>query len=456
MRNYKYKILQLLVCCLVFTGCDKYLDITPKGQRLLTTVDDYNQWLNSESLVFGVGSPYGIINYFADNVDVTSIKTPAVDEAELIYTWAEQFQFNLGVAPQLWGDHYAKINLYNTVLIGIDEATGGTSSKKNSLKAEALLGRAMEYFYLVNEYAKPYDPATADQDLAVPFVTSNDVTQQVPPRSTTAVIYKHIIDDLTAAIPDLPVDNSPNRFRGSTSAAYSILARVYFYARNYPEAQENAELALANTRAVMINYNSGFPASNLLSTHADVIYGRMVVAQAPPSLDHMRSFATNDLRVRAFYSSADNYTFVTRGATSYYPALRTPVMTYANFGTSVQEMKLIIAECAARSNNLTLALQHLDEVRKNRIATAGYVPFTSTNQEEVVQEVLKERSHELPFNGLRWFDMRRLNKEGKMGTVTRLDAQGNVIATLAPGSNRYTLQIPIQVISFNPGMQQNP
>lgn len=456
MKTYKYKIIQLLVCCLVFTGCDKYLDITPKGKRLLSTVDDYDQWLNSEALINSAGGSFGIINYFADNVDVVSIKTPPIDEAELIYTWAPQFQFNLSAPPLFWGEHYAKINLFNTVLIGIDEATGGTGSKKRSLKAEALLGRALEYFYLVNEYAKPYDPATADQDLAVPFVTSNDITQQTPPRSTTAVIYKHIMDDLNAAIPDLPTDNSANRFRGSAAAAYSVLARLHFFARNYTEAQKNAELALANTRAVMINYNTGFPATNILSTHADVIYGRMAAAQAPPALEFMRTFAANDIRVRAFYKSTDNYTFVTRGATSYFPNERTPVMVYANTGTSVQEMKLIVAECAARANNLTLALQHLDEVRKNRITTASYVAFTSTDQAEVLAEVLKERSHELPFNGLRWFDMRRLNKEGKMGTVIRYDNTGKEIARLEPSSDRYTLQIPIQVMSYNPGMQQNP
>ncbi len=94
-------------------------------------------------------------------------------------------------------------------------------------------------------------------------------------------------------------------------------------------------------------------------------------------------------------------------------------------------MKLIIAECAARSNDLTTALQQLDEVRKYRFATASYIPFQSNDQEEVFQEVLKERSHELPFNGLRWFDMRRFDKENRMGAVNRYDAQGNIIATPA-------------------------
>lgn len=456
MKRYQYILIPLLLCGFLLAGCDKYLEITPKGKRLLSTVADYDQWLNDESLVLGLAQPTNLFNYFADNVDYPNIPTPAVLSSDLVYTWDEQFSTDINVAPLFWGEHYAKINAFNTVIVGIDNAIAGTSSQKRSLKAEALLGRALEYFYLVNEYGKPYDSTTAATDLSVPWVTSNDVSQTVPPRSTVAAVYDQLISDLNAAIPDLPADNSTNRFRGSKSAAYSVLARIYFYARNYSAARTNAELAIQQSKATMIDFNGAGPASDRLSIHPDVLYGRMVIANATPTLELMRSFAANDLRVRKLYRSTDGYAFTTRGATIYYPGLVTPVFTYANTGTSLQEMKLIIAECAARSNDLTTALQQLDDIRKNRFATATYVRFQSTDQEAVLQEVLKERSHELPFNGLRWFDMRRLDKENRMDTVHRYNAQGGIVATLAPHSNRYTLQIPVQVLSFNPGMPQNP
>lgn len=450
------KHIHLLLCCLLFTGCDKYLDITPKGKKLLSTVADYDQWLNDQSLVFGLAQPFCLANYFGDNADVPTIPIPQTQVAELIYTWAPQFSTDLSISPAFWGEHYAKINQFNTVLAGIDAATGGTTSQKRSLKAEALLGRALEYFYLVNEYGKPYDSATAAHDLAVPFVTSNDITQVVPGRSTVAALYDHIIEDVNTALPDLPADNSANRFRGSTAAAYSMLARIYFYARNYTDAQKNAALALSSGRAVMINFNGTLPSTNLLGTHPDVIYGRMIIGQIAATLEFMQSFAADDLRIRKLYTSTDGYKYITRGATRYYPAFVNPILYYTNSGTSFQEMQLIIAECAARNNDLTVALQALDEVRKNRFPTATYVPYQSVNQEEVFQEVLKERSHELPFCGLRWFDMRRLDKENRMDTVYRYDAVGNIIATLPPHSERYTLQVPVQVLAFNPDMQQNP
>lgn len=456
MKRYSYILLLPILCCAVFTGCDKYLDIKPKGKTLLTRVTDYDQWLNDPSLFNSSVDPSGWTNYMTDNVDYVNVPTPQVTPRDLIYTWSLQFLTNLNSPPLLWGQHYAKINQYNTVLLGVDQATGGTASQKSSLKAEALLARALEYFYLVNEFGKSYDSTTVSKDLAVPFVTSNDVTQIVPPRSTVAEIYKHLIDDVNAAIPNLPADNSANRLRGSTAAGYSVLARIYFYAGNYTEARKNAELALASTRAVMINFNGTLPSSNLISIRPDVIYGRFVGGNLAADLDFMRSFTSDDLRVKMLYQNTDNYTFTIRGATIFFPAAVTPVLQDVNIGTSPQEMRLIIAEAAARSNDLATALQQLDEIRKNRIATASYVPFQSSDKQEVLQEVLLERNHELAFTGLRWFDMRRLDKENRMGTVNRYDATGKIIATLPLHSNRYTLQIPVQVLSFNPGMPQNP
>lgn len=441
---------------MVLSSCDQYLDIKPKGSTLLTTTTDYDQWLNDPDLGVAVSSPYCNLNLLGDNIDIPNITNPPTTTAQMVYIWSQQFSLVLNVSPEFWGFQYANINKFNTVLAGVDQATGGTNNQRRSLKAEALLGRAYEYFYLVNEYGNEYDSATAATDLAVPYVTSNDVSQATPARSTIAVIYQHIIDDLTAAIPDLPADNSANRLRGSKAAAYSVLARLYFYAGNYADARKNALLALENTRAVMMDFNGTLPAAPLLSIQQDAIYGRMAIGYLPATLDFMRSFEADDLRVKLLYYSTDGYTYITRGATNFVPYFITPSLQYTNIGTSVQEMKLIIAESAARSNDLTTALEQVNDIRKNRFTPATYQAVASADQATVLEAVLTERSHELAFAGLRWFDMRRLDKENKMSTVYRYDAQGNVIAELPPHSPHYTLQIPAQVLSFNPDMPQNP
>lgn len=456
MRHNRYIIVLIAVFYLSLIACNKFLDVEPKGFTLLKTVSDYDQWLNDD--IGALETVPQDLNILADNVDKPSVSVPPGGK-DLVYSWALQFSSDLNTAPNFWGQHYANINKYNTVINGIDKATDGSELQKKSLNAEALLGRAFEYWYLINEYGKVYDPATAAQDPGVPFITSNDVTQVVPPRASVQEVYDHIISDINTAIPGLPQNNSKNRFRGSLSAAYSVLARVYLYQRDYPNAAKNAKFAIQNGTARMVDFRLPLPSSGVLNGKEDVIYGRQnvyaVLLQYQPTLDLLHLYAVNDLRLNLFYTSMDNFT--ARGGTNVNTVV--PYVSYTNFGTSVQEMKLIIAESAARigdAQNLQAALQQLNELRIDRFLSSAYQPLQSNDKDQILNWVLRERSIELPFSGLRWFDMRRLDKEGQMQTVMRYDAQNNIIATLPHNSPKYTLQIPVQVLQFHPDMMQNP
>ncbi len=459
MKKNIYKwFVPIMLFVFVFISCDKYLDIQPKGVRLLETIENYDQWLNSPDLQISLSKE---LNLLADNVDKPTIQNLTTSGSEWVYTWQEQFSEDVKATPLIWADHYQSIYYYNTVLQGIDEATGGTEQEKESLKAEALLGRAFEYLYLVNLYGKLYDENTSDEDLAVPFVTSNDLEDATPGRSTVQEIYDYIIGDITTAIPDLPEDNSENRFRGSVAAAYSVLARTYLYMGNYSLAAQNAQLALNNGSNTVLNYTTMTSDSEIpvLLTREEAIYARFNISyyqEEIPALAFLQSFDPTDLRLQFYYTNLGDYSFTTRGQTKYQPGGVSYGKAYPNWGTSVAEMRLILAEVAARENDLSTACDELDLVRKCRFPSDTYVKYESDVQEEVLQKVLDERTFEFAFTGMRWFDMRRLDAEGRMETVNRYDALDNVIATLSPGSNKYTLQIPIQVLYFNPDWEQNP
>jgi hypothetical protein len=448
--NPKYIFWAMALCITALTACNKYLEITPKGYTLLTTVTHYDQWLNDYDALGLSHAPLSL-NLLGDNVDQSAIPVPATDVNDLIYTWAPQYATDQSTLPTFWGQHYSVISKYNTVLAGIDEATGGTNQQKASLKAEALLGRAFEYWYLMNEYGPVYDPATADRDLAVPFVTSNDVAQATPPRSTVKEIYDRIISDINAALPNLPADNSSAPWRGSSAAAYSVLARIFFYSGDYTSAAKNAQLALDNGRATLLDFKTFNLYSYATVFLPDAIYwrGNGVFQEILPSF--FSTYDPRDLRKQLWYFSQGD----ARGKTLFSPAFVARSFTYTNFGTSVQEMKLIIAEAAARKGELAIALQHVNDIRAARFPSP-YQKLISSDQETVLNWVLRERAFEMPASGLRWFDMRRLDKEGKMPAVNRYDAENNIIATLPPHSPRYTLQIPQRVLLHNPGMPQNP
>jgi hypothetical protein len=461
------------LCLIIGTGCNKFLDVKPKGYSLLTTATDYDEWLNSESLV---DDPADNLIMMQDNVDNPYMVPASTTAGDLSYEWQPQFALDATASPVFWPTVYNQIYYFNTVINGVLVSSGGSQQQVNSLYAEALLGRAYEYLWLVNLYGKPYSASTATTDLGVPYVTSIDVSAPIPARSTVQQIYDHVITDLTQAIPNLPMSNAKDRFRGSVAAGYSVLARAYYYMGNYAAAEKNAQLALTADQSIqMVDYNT-IASPTSLSNPAiapDGIYVRNDLPQSLdgaiyPSISFLQSCSKNDLRLKLFYASITastgtmvtmNYNFTSRGGTVFtsFAALGSATNNYLpNSGTSAAEMQLIIAESAARLNDLTTALQSLNTVRKCRIASSAYTAIQSSIQDTVIQKVLNERSYEFAFSGLRWLDMRKLDAEGLMPAVTHLNAAGTVIATLQPGSARYTLQIPTQIILYNPQMPQNP
>lgn len=462
----KYTNWPALLLLLMLASCNKYLDVAPKGKTTLNTVNDFNLWLESQTLCQISGIPQ--ICWLTDHAQKSPWQPQSIGENERAYIWLEQLS-DATTSPKMISGAYNHIYYFNTVLENVDAASGGSDQQKKQLKAEALLGRANEYFYLVNLYGKPYDAATAAKDLAVPFVTSSDITTATPPRATVQEIYDHIISDLQSALTDLPQDNSTNRFRGSVHAAYSVLARVYFYMRNYSEAAKYAALALQRPGGAQVtDYNEltgpgTFPRDTRIN---EMIYARGSDPEAGSMLDFadssfLKTYSPKDRRPSIFFYGGE-YGFGDFDYENIRPSSYVRFAAFGNgyydaeIGTTVAEMKLMIAENAARNNLLNDALQQLNEIRIKRFAPADYLPLNSSDNVEVLNWVLRERRHEMPLNGLRWFDMRRLDKEGRMATVNRYDQFGKLLASLPPNSPKYTLQIPIHITVYNPDMPVNP
>jgi hypothetical protein len=84
-----------------------------------------------------------------------------------------------------------------------------------------------------------------------------------------------------------------------------------------------------------------------------------------------------------------------------------------------------------------------------------FTGYTISNASEALDTILVERRKELAFRGIRWSDLRRLNKEvGRAITLTR-NIGGNVYTLPPTDSLLYTLPIPPDVIN-DTQMQQNP
>lgn len=99
-------------------------------------------------------------------------------------------------------------------------------------------------------------------------------------------------------------------------------------------------------------------------------------------------------------------------------------------------------------------MQDLNALLAKRWKTGFFIPFSAGTADEALAIILQERRKELIFRGLRWSDLKRLNKEPRFA-VTLKKTIGEKEYILPPNDNRYLFPIPSSVIEMT-GIQQNP
>lgn len=450
MKKIIYCLLSGLIL-LSLPSCKDFLEVKPKGVILPEKLLDYENMLNSLTMTQTYPSPllYSTDDYYGDYKPVDK----SID-ANMFY-WREEIDINDQVSPAMWGQLYRVIYDANVIINNVMNAKDGEEQKKRSVLGEALLIRADAYFNLLTIYAKAYNPATAATDLGLPMVVKTDVTDKAPARSTLQATLDDIINNTVKAITDLPVNNL-NRYRGTKAAAQGFLSRVYLYIGDYPNAAKYANLAIQASHR-LIDYNAitsrtGIPVSDL---NPEVLWQRACNDYSVPTFmlysDDLKSYfdftlPAKKIDLRATYLTGKNAKGIYRSS----PPGR------ANFGVTFPELYLNLAEVAARENNIPKAIELVDKIRKVRIFKDVYVASTAATPEAALTLVLKERRMELAYGGLRWSDMKRLDKEGRMPPVQRINrTTGEFLGTLQPHSKQYTFQIPTRVRRFNPTMETN-
>ncbi len=125
-----------------------------------------------------------------------------------------------------------------------------------------------------------------------------------------------------------------------------------------------------------------------------------------------------------------------------------------DYSITVPELMLIKAEALARNND-SKALEILNTLREKRIEKASYQPISAVpSGKTLLSLVLEERERELPFHGLRWFDMKRLAEEG-LYTNTLTRTNNTITVTLEPKSNLYVFPIAEKILKLNQNIVQN-
>jgi hypothetical protein len=432
---------------LSFSACEKYLEEKPQKTLLeFKSLDDIQLLLNQ---------------YVVMNQRGPRQPEPAADN--FVLSWAEYEKYSDFDRPYYNWDPEAIANngdwtTYQTILnvnlalkkLNEDILPGKDQNLWNRLKGAALFFRAFSFHQLVEVYAMPYDEVTADTDLGIPLRLDPDVNYHTP-RATVQQTFDQIIQDLTEAAGLLP-DVAEHETQPGKAAVYALLSRVYLIMRNYPLALTNATSALEIQNSLLdfngLAFFTQFDNPEVLfynNVNASMIVYYSGVVDSDLYASYIADAA--DLRPALFFNETTKGHQIKGAYTGGYWNMFN--------GLAVDEVYLTRAECYARNNEKDKALADLNTLLEKRFDNTLFVARTAADKDAALALILVERRKELINRGIRWSDIRRLNKEGANYTLRRTFVDNPTVIELPPNDLRYAFLIPQDVIDLG-GYKQNP
>ena len=434
---------------LTFFSCKKFLDEKVlKEQFLPSTIEDLQAILRS-----GIyNSDPALLELLSDNYYVTTAYWQGLTaDVSSNYIWAPNaIPFN-----NSWNTPYRSSIYYsNIVLDQLLTLKLPVDDEYNEVKGTALFYRANSFFNLAQVFAKPYNKSTLS-DLGIVLRTTSDINVKST-RASIRETYDKIVADLTEAINLLPnitnVPTMPNK-----NAVYASLARIYLIMGDYENAFKYADLVL-KYHNTLIDFNDLVAGVPIKTFNAEVIFHSQASsvailtatnAKIDPNL--FAIYRPEDLRRSIFFrpnTGANVGTYAFRGS---FAGTQGTALIFT--GTTTAEMLLIRAECYARKGDKEKSVSDVNTLLAKRISKNNWLPINPSTVNDPLTLVLSERRKELPFRGLRWMDLRRLNMEGANITLKRV--VNNIEYTLPPNDNRWVALIPYDVINRS-GIEQNP
>ena len=485
---FKNKLFAIIIVIIVAAGCGKdFTDQKPYTASVvadaITNEADMNTAINGMYSSFRATDFYGRTfavkgDLMGDDCFLSSFNSGRYNNLNL-YTIVNTDNY----ASNIWLNSYSAIK--NASII-INNGLAVSNDNISQLYSEAYAARALVYFDLVRNYAKPY---TDNPDaLGVPIVTTFDQASK-PARSSVKQVYAQIIADLIKAVSlskftqgDVMTFVSTSAKRTINSSFISkfaikaILARVYQNMGDWNNAQANALDVINNSgfslvgSASVLNYWKG---TDPITTKTETLF----------EVTSDQNNAVSDGTLSAIYVSKPNggsygdilatknmydayaSTDVRKGlispqarsgqlGTAYYCAKYPP-----SNGIAVDDVKilrlsecyLIAAEAYYNLNDMVNTNKYLNLFAQKRDPSVLYASVGT----QVLEDILQERRKEFLFEGYRFWDMYRLKRsfvkpQGQDGTNAITQS-----ITVIPTSLNMIFPIPNDEILVNPNITQN-
>ena len=362
-----------------------------------------------------------------------------------------------GDVAGLWNASYTVILRANNII----NSPIADNANVQQIKGEAYAIRALAYYNLVRYFASPYtlDPSK----LGVPIVTTYQADLK-PERAKIADVYTLINKDLTQAYTLMTKFTNSSQF--SKYSAKALQAKVYLAMGDKTNAKTAALDVITNSgfTAVSSAAHTGYWAGvaprtdkveTLLEISFDAVannafdalsyiylqsgnYGDMLCSSELYDL-----FETADIR-KSLYATG------TRGGLASVFVNKYGSFTGDHSDTKVirmSEMYLIAAEASYPSNTAD-ALKYVNEVTSRRGATA-----IASSGSALLEDIITERRKELAFEGERYLDMQRLQRN-----IARSKNYPASALSIDFTNYRRIMPIPQGELDANPSIksQQNP
>lgn len=438
----KYIVLAALFLAGLY-GCGNFLEEDSKENTYATTCGDLDELLVGDGYMghcvleetrsFSIKSKtdayFPWLQVMDDDVEEVVVglsdESSSIYQLRSFYNW-EADPFNLDgtlYTDPTWGRLYKHIGVLNVILDKVEEFTDEPDEIRNALKGQTHFLRGAYYFLLVNLYAKPYDPVTAETDLGVPVKLTAPVVDENFVRNPVADVYEQIVADLEEAVRLLEGYQPTTKRRVTQTAAKLFLSRVYCYMGQWEKVPALCKEVLKDGNYVLKDLTTKKDTSWIDVNSPEVLFSqgsysinRVFNGNYANSLNGLSSyrisdelmdlFAENDARRDLFFKQVNAAT-----QTCYVPRKTTadPVEQEYQFVSDcfclrLSEVYLNLAEAYAMTEQAGEAQSTLAALLEKRMENPEAVTATG---EALVKIIREERRRELCFEGHRWFDLRR-------------------------------------------------
>ena len=249
MKKYIRLISILLI--LWITGCNKFLDVTPKNVISMDDLQSIKQALSGflNGMRVDGGNSYnfenpvsplepsnreGVLLAYCEEWDLSEL---AADNEGMTVEDIKKVDWRDETTQGYWGRFYQTIGFMNLILHEAETATGD-EDMRDYIMGEAYVMRAYCFFKLVQYYA-PYD----NNDLGIPLcLNSYDDFEDVNlSRAPQTKVYAQILSDLHEA--EIRLERTPMRNGFNVMYKSSVLnrlfAQVYQFKALSPAAEAN-------------------------------------------------------------------------------------------------------------------------------------------------------------------------------------------------------------------------